>query len=449
MPRKSLNRVSCATIIAAIGSSAAGLVAEPGELLWTFELSNISGAFVTVAPDGTIYTTDRDRLWALTPAGTVKWVFDEAGGDGGLTIGGGGQPVDLLPDGRIVVGGGFSIWALDADGVIDWTFSWEGGFYNQIDNGPSVGPDGHIYATAAVNDGFGLGAFSLTTDGDLRWQDSPQPPLTILNASHNQRVRFTDTRMIFGFLATSGPVSVYGYDLDGAQTNYVDYTCVSSPKTDGVARLLLSGQCGVQAIDPESDTILWSVGLGPVNMLPIADGDGIVYSGSWHGPVSAIDASGQVLWTSSNVSLQRTLAVSDEHGVMLYGGESFGQPNWAGAIDIATGEALWELPFDTVDGHNELIWSNEAAFSPDGTVAYFTTRFTSNGAPGRLYAVRIADAPGCTTDLDGSGVVGAPDLASLLANWGECLACAADLDADGSVGPSDLAMLLAAWGRCP
>ncbi|MEE8458277.1 MAG: PQQ-binding-like beta-propeller repeat protein, partial [Phycisphaerales bacterium] len=387
--------------------------------------------------------------WAINPNGTVKWTFEDAGGAGGMPAAGGGQPVALLSDGRIVVAAGHTIWALHADGSVAWSFSWDGGFNNQIDNGPSVGPDGNIYATTALNDGFGLGVFSLTPDGELRWQDEPDPPMFILNASHNQRVRFTQTHLVFGFIATTGAPSVYAYDFDGSQTNFIDYTCLSSPKTDGVDRLLLAGVCGLQAIDLETDSILWSVGLGPVNMLPIAGSDGVVYSGSWHGPVSAIGTQGQVLWTSPSVGLQRTLAVSDQYEMFLYAGENFGEPNWFGAIDTASGQELFSIPFETVDGHNELSWSNEAAFSPDGTVAYYTTRFTSNGAPGQLYAVRFAAGEAaCPADLDGSGTVGIEDFLALLALWGPCAGCAADLDGDGAVTITDLLAVLAAWGLC-
>ena len=452
MQRLSLIGLYLTAAIVALSGATTSAQAEAGEVLWKFELSNVSGAFVTVAPDGTIYTTDQDRLWAINPDGTVKWAFDEAGGAGGLPAGGGGQPVALLPDGRLVVAAGHTIWGLDPDdGAVLWSFSWDGGFNNQIDNGPSVGPDGNIYATTAVNDGLGLGAFSLTGDGQLRWQDEPDPSLLILNASHNQRVRFTDSRMVFGFLATSGPPSVYAYDFDGDQTNFIDYTCVSSPKTDSL-HLLLAGQCGVQAIELETDTIVWNVGLGPVNILPIAGSKGIVYSGSWHGPVSAISTDGQILWTSPDVQLQRTLAVSDEHGLFLYAGENFGQPNWFGVIDTSSGQSLWEVPFETIDGHNELGWSNEAAFSPDGSVAYFTTRFTSNGTPGRLWAVRITDTAACPADFDNSGDVGVKDLLFLLGSWGPCPKkgdCLADFDDSGDVGVKDLLFLLGAWGPCP
>lgn len=54
----------------------------------------------------------------------------------------------------------------------------------------------------------------------------------------------------------------------------------------------------------------------------------------------------------------------------------------------------------------------------------------------------------CPADLDGSGDVGAGDLAILLGSWGVCADCPADLDGDGSVGAGDLAQLLGAWGPC-
>ncbi len=52
-------------------------------------------------------------------------------------------------------------------------------------------------------------------------------------------------------------------------------------------------------------------------------------------------------------------------------------------------------------------------------------------------------------DLDGDGLVGVPDLLSLLASWGPCpappQACPADLSGDGTVGVIDMLILLASW----
>ena len=54
-------------------------------------------------------------------------------------------------------------------------------------------------------------------------------------------------------------------------------------------------------------------------------------------------------------------------------------------------------------------------------------------------------APACPADYDGDGIVGGPDLATLLNSWGTAKR---DLDGDGNVGGSDLAVLLNSWGAC-
>ena len=55
------------------------------------------------------------------------------------------------------------------------------------------------------------------------------------------------------------------------------------------------------------------------------------------------------------------------------------------------------------------------------------------------------DCPLCPADFDRDGVVGANDLATVLAAWGTP---DADLDGDGDTGATDLATVLAAWGGC-
>ncbi|MEE9131453.1 MAG: hypothetical protein V3T84_15660 [Phycisphaerales bacterium] len=58
----------------------------------------------------------------------------------------------------------------------------------------------------------------------------------------------------------------------------------------------------------------------------------------------------------------------------------------------------------------------------------------------------------CPWDLDGSGIVGATDLLSLLVNWGKCADCndcPADFDGNCTVGATDLLALLVNWGPCP
>jgi hypothetical protein len=421
------------------------LGATAGEVLWRFETSNVSGPYVVTGDDGTIYNTDNQRLWAINPDGTIKWTFDQAGG---------GKAIDFLADGAIVTGLGHTIWAINPDGTERWSYTWDGGFNEQLDSGPSVGPDGNIYAVSGTDGSVGLGMFSLTPDGELRWADEGDPILDPINASTNWRLYFTQDQVFFAFQYTQpGAPYVFGYDFNGNQTNDIDYTCTSAPKTDGVSRLLLAGQCGLQAIDPKTDSIIWNVGFGAVNMLPVVDAQGIVYSGKWHGPASAVDQQGNILWTSTSpdVSLQRTLAVSDVNGLFMFAGEGFGSPNWFSVLDTQTGEQGFTVPFLTVDGHNELSWSNEAALSPDESVAYFTTRFTSNGAPGAIWAVAIADTPDiptpeCPADASKDGVVDSADLNMVLFEFGCIGDCPADITGDGIVNSADLNMILGEFG---
>ena len=70
---------------------------------------------------------------------------------------------------------------------------------------------------------------------------------------------------------------------------------------------------------------------------------------------------------------------------------------------------------------------------------------------GARYTARVTGSGGecaCLEDLDGSGAVGAFDLALLLGAWGPCAECSADINGDGAVGAFDLALLLGAWGSC-
>lgn len=62
-----------------------------------------------------------------------------------------------------------------------------------------------------------------------------------------------------------------------------------------------------------------------------------------------------------------------------------------------------------------------------------------------------SNAP-CPADFDGSGDVGAGDLAILLGNWGSCEDCGdcpGEMNGNCVIDAFDLATLLGAWGACP
>lgn len=88
-----------------------------------------------------------------------------------------------------------------------------------------------------------------------------------------------------------------------------------------------------------------------------------------------------------------------------------------------------------------------AWLAPDGYVYFGATMRDKGGASlgDAFLRISVATKEPCPADLDGDGVVGSSDLASLLGSWGA--GGPADFDG-GGVGASDLATLLGSWGPC-
>jgi hypothetical protein len=129
-----------------------------GHALWRFEAdwSGITSAPV-VGPDGTIYVMDdHGNLYALSPDGGLKWATKSGFQGSRLTRG---------SDGTLYTMADGILRATNPDGTHKWDFAppdlaW-------TISGPTVGPDGNVYATSQAN---GYGFFSVTPAGQLRWR---------------------------------------------------------------------------------------------------------------------------------------------------------------------------------------------------------------------------------------------------------------------------------------
>jgi outer membrane protein assembly factor BamB len=417
----------------ALTAGAPARAQQAGDILWRFELgSPFSSDEVAVGADGTIYAKDNLRLYALGADGTLHWTRAGMGG---------GQPIDFLADGAIVTGLGDTIWALEADdGSTRWTFNYDSNnFQEQIEAGPNVGPDGNIYAVTSTDGSIGLGAFSLTPQGELRWADEGSPILDEINAGTNGAVSFTSERLVFPFKTTAPtPPLVYGYGFAGDQTLFVDFTCTSVPRAHPLGIVVLSGQCGIQAIATDGAQIQWTTPLGDVPLLPEISPDGTIYTGTWFGPLVALAADGQILWTSATaVDTTNVLAVRQDVGRVLYSGATtLGVPDFVAGVDAVTGQRLWSFDLMSVDGFNEFVFSGTAPTSPDGTVAYFSTRFAGN-IPGAVYAVQLVGTNACAADLNGDGVLTDADYQRFLDAY-DAQDPTADCDGNGSLNHRDV-----------
>jgi len=363
-------------------SSAAVAQGDQDRILWRFEMDTaISGWEVSVGPDGTIYTSDDTKLYAINPDGSVKWTTTTVRDN---------TPIDFLPDGTLITRFEHTIYALDPGGNTIWTFTSPGNTgWSEVVVGPTVGPDGNIYAVSGLHDAEGLGAFSLTPQGELRWNDGGSPPMAPLNGDSGGPVYFTQERLIFPFEITEGG-RVYGYDFTGQQTLYVDFTCLGIPRTDPLNRLLLASGCGIEALEQDGNEIYWRVQFGAVNLPTASGADGTAYSSSWFGDVNAINVDGTIKWTSSTATdAMKMLVARQDVGRLVYSGGDYGRQDFVAGVNTDDGTRLWLVDMLQTDGHNEHIWTQRAPTSADGNVVYFTTNFSSNGAPGALYAVWI------------------------------------------------------------
>lgn len=131
-------------------------VSPGGQVLWRFRADSSGASASVVSPDGTIYVMDdHGNLYALSPDGGLLWAT-KSGFQGSRLARGLDGTLYTMADGVVQ--------ATNPDGSPKWTFTHPQ--LNWTISGPSVGPDGNIYATAQ-NTGFGF--FSLTPEGGLRW----------------------------------------------------------------------------------------------------------------------------------------------------------------------------------------------------------------------------------------------------------------------------------------
>ncbi len=400
---------------------------EPdGRQQWRFQTdAYIPVQFVARGEDGSIYTSDGLGLYALSPDGGLKWFLAGAGG---------GRPISFGADGTIYTGGTSLglVTAVSPEGELLWAFENPLPGYALL-AGPNVGPDGAVYAVQDSNaGGAGMGHFSLTPEGGLRYSDV----IFFSFAGGNSEITFGDGQWYGSWETTaSGPASVRTFDMATGDLLWtasdIGVSAQGYPVLDSTGRLLFRwGQVGVVAVtaDGEPDWIASHPGSTSLLLQPTVGASGTLYTADSLGvQLWALTPEGETVWTGPDTGdlIYRLQATPDETLLLGSGVTGFGEPLWTRGYDTDDGSLVWHHNFPPENGVDQFSSTWAPAFTPDSQTAYLTTGFVGDvNDYGYLHALDVPFDP--ALDSDGDGYADEDDNCPTIANSDQI-----DSDGDG------------------
>ena len=330
-----------------------------GKVKWRFRQNGpYSQVRPVIGPDGTIYSVDvYAHLYALTPDGGLKWIVRGAPAKG----------VAVGADGTIYTASEAAVTAYNPDGTEKWTYPMNPYAFNVP--GISVGPDGNIYSVAVE----GIGAFSLTPAGTLRWS-KPEP--------YDAQAPIPYNEIVFG---PNGSTS---------QMYFYQNSHLKAYKLDGSLAFTIKSDFGQPAVGPEGNihtafgaylptngTLAWVfVSDFPYNTTSAPDvgSDGIHYEIQNTLQLFALTSTGTKKWQVTLdgvfgdpvVDPQNTQIIAGSKQILL-------DPGYIIAVSAVDGHELWRVNLPAENGFNQAT-DTKARFAPDGLSAYLNT-FTATG----------------------------------------------------------------------
>ncbi|MDH3524998.1 MAG: PQQ-binding-like beta-propeller repeat protein [Acidobacteriota bacterium] len=383
-----IHRVAITTLIALVASlsttAARGGPLDP-RVQWRVTMEGVATTnYVAVAPDGTIYANNNDRLLALDPDGNVLWDLPNIGQDYA-------RPINVAADGTIYAGGlgTGQVTALNPDGSLLWAYTPASG--SGLLAGPSLGPDGALYAIAN-----NLGTYSLDADGNLRWIGEYE----ISTSYNNAPLRFDAERFFAGIDHSGAFPSLHVYGLaDGLEiwgSGSAGIPWGGYP-TLGAAGEVLGRRwpTWIQSLAPADGEVQWfSHHPGNPQSLtwPAVAPDGAVYSGDIFGmELWAVEPDGTTRWVlgEETGSIMQVRVAPDNATVVTTGRIDLG---YLRGYDPADGALLWHVDLPDESDMPQYVSAFEVVFSPDGRTAYVATNFAGGAVQhGYLYAVTLGD----------------------------------------------------------
>jgi outer membrane protein assembly factor BamB len=261
---------------------------EDAEEEWAFGTTGLVDSSPAIGSDGTIYVISGGILYAINPDGSPKWDFSTKTLLLSPAYDDNGTPADITDDTIYAVGSsdGF-LYAIKSDGT-QKGLSWPFNSGEDLDGGPTVGPDGTIYAGRDWNSAGDPGqVIAVNPDGTskgLNW------PFLVPSAVEND----IDARP--------------AVDDNGTPADTTDDTIYAASE-DGF----------LYAINPDgtSKGLSWPFSVGYVTSRATIGADGTIYVGSRDSKVYAIKPDGTskgLSWPFDTAGAIMTSPAYDDNG---------------------------------------------------------------------------------------------------------------------------------------
>ncbi len=139
--------------VASLGGTLTALARNDGSVRWSLDLGDRVYSTPLVADDGVIYVgSDAKKFSAISPDGKVKWSLDTDGdADSGAA---------LSPDGAVIFAAGRMVYAVTPAGYVRWRFTAK----RKVFTAPAVAPQGRIIVGSQDHH-----VYALAPDGRLSW----------------------------------------------------------------------------------------------------------------------------------------------------------------------------------------------------------------------------------------------------------------------------------------
>jgi hypothetical protein len=391
-----------------------------GRVKWAFE-ADVENLWFrpALAPDGTVYVHGSEGyVYALTPDGGLKWIH-KANWYAYV-------PPAAGPEGEVYVGSIQRVTAINPDGTERWRFTDAGA--QGVGSGPAMGPDSNIYL---AND-LGLGAYSLSRTGQLRWNNAGSPSITWYGGTGSETVLGPRTptgpieqmyvvaepqlqtwtlqafSLANGSLRFSVPIGGQHYTFGQQQTQ----PAVGPNGTIYITHMRAAGGVGwvLEAYSPLDGSSLWYYhgnavsGMTPPDVGP----DGIVYYSEDVARIIAFNPNTQTPnWTYQDGTVLYYPTVSPRNDLVVAGGVlTFGDVGFVKGISRSSGQLLWTVPLPGAPYPEPRVFPvHHPRFTPDGSTVYVSTTIlggSSANPHSYLYAIVAGDT---TTDVAASSEV--------------------------------------------